>query len=89
MVASRANIVCYKMFSRLVSDLLVLCTDVPDLCSTDSIYLMRSVTKVAVEVGSLMRYPPPYPVEEYISRYTPRLDACRLAMMPFDPSLTI
>lgn len=50
------------MFSRLSSDLVELCSNVPDVCYTDSISLKSTVANVAVEAVGLMRYPSAHPV---------------------------
>lgn len=75
------------MFSRLVLDLFVLCTNLLDVRSTISMSLMSVVANVAVGACGLMRYPSPYPVDEYFLRYVSRLDACQLAMMPVSRTL--
>lgn len=74
--------------ARLVSDLVVLCVNVPDVWSTDCIFVMRAVTNVAVAASGVLQYPPPYPAGKYISRYVARLYAYRFAMIPGGQALT-
>lgn len=77
------------MLSRLLSDLIVLCANVPDACSTGSISLMSAVANVALSTGDLLRYSPSYAVHEYISQCIPRLDARRFAIIPVCQALTV
>lgn len=77
------------MLSRPVSDLVMLYTNVSDMCSTDFISLMSAVANVAVGAGGVMQYPHPCCVEEYFSRYITRLNAPRFAMMPVGQNLTV
>lgn len=60
-----------------------------DVCSIESISLMSAAPDVAVGAGGVVRFPPPYPVDEYILRYVPLLDARQFAMMPVGQILTI
>lgn len=53
-ISGKSCIVCSAMFSRLVSDLVVQFTNVPDVCSKDTILLMSSVANVAVRAGNVM-----------------------------------
>lgn len=77
------------MFSRLVSNLIVLFSNVPDVCYTESASLMSGVVNVVDGASGLQQYPPPYPVLQYISWYTSRFDACRVAMTPVGQVLVV
>lgn len=52
------------------------------MCSTEPVSFITAVANVLVGACSLPRYPPPYPVEEYILRYASRLDPPRCLMVP-------
>lgn len=81
-VAGESGIVGSFMFSRLVSDLVMLCTIVPDVCSIDSVSLVTAVANVAVGASGVLQYTPSYTADAYTSLYIPRLDARRFEMMP-------
>lgn len=70
------------MFRRLVSGLMMLCTNVPDVWSTDSVFFMSAVSNDPAGVDGVLQYPPPYPFGENISRDAPRLIVRWLAMRP-------
>lgn len=70
------------MFSRLISNVMVLCANVLDVYSTDYVSFISAAANVAVGTDGVLRYPPQNRVDEYISQYVPRLDARRFAMMP-------
>lgn len=82
-------IVFSTMFLRLVSDLVVLDTNVLNVNFTDLVSLMRVMANVAVGVGRASRHPAPHPVDDYISRYVRRLDERRLAVMLVGQFLTV
>lgn len=67
-VSRKSYLFVSVMFSGLVSDLLVLCINVPDVCFTVSVSLMGTVGNVAVGGGVVIQYPPSYFVDEYILR---------------------
>lgn len=64
-------------------------TNVPDLRSTEFISFLSTISIVAVGAGSVMRYSPLYAVDEYNSRYVPRFDAGRFAMMSVGKTVTV
>lgn len=76
------------MFSRLVSDVLVLCTNVPDSYSIEFISLMSTIANVAIGAGGVLREPPLYFLDKNVLRNVLRLDVCRFAMMPVGQALT-
>lgn len=67
----------------------MLCAKVLNARSTDSISAMIALANVTVGADVVLRYPPPCPADEYISRYVPRLDALWFAIMPVDQVLTV
>lgn len=77
------------MFSRFYSDLVALCTNVADLRSTESVYLISAVANVAVGVSGMLRYLTPYLVDEYISQYVPRFDVREFVMTSLGLALTV
>lgn len=88
-VSGKSCAVGSVMLSRLAPDVVVLCVNVPDVCCTDFISVIRAVARVALGTGGVLQYPPPYPVEEYVLRYVPRDDAHQLAIMPVCPALNV
>lgn len=56
----------FVMLSKMISDLILLCANCPDICSAESVPLMSSVANVTVGAGGVIRYPPLYSVVEYI-----------------------
>lgn len=77
------------MFGTMVLDFVVLCANVPDMCFTEFVSLMSVVANVVVGADAALRYQPSYPIDKYIARYVPRLDASRSAMMPVGQALTV
>lgn len=77
------------LFSRLLSDFMVLGSNVLNVCSKDFLPLIRAVANVAVGVRCVLLYPAPYLFGEYISRYVPLFDACQFAMMADGQTLTV
>lgn len=62
---------------------------VPNVCSSNSVSSMRPVANVIVEADDVLRYPPPYTVDDYISRYVSCLNAHRSAVMPVSQALIL
>lgn len=77
------------MFSRLVSDLIVLCANVPDVFSVASVFSKSAVASVEVGEDAVLQYPSPCSIDDYISRYIPGLSARRSAMMLIGRALTV
>lgn len=67
----------------------LLCAILSVLCSVDFISVMSAVANLLAGLGGIRQYPPPYPVDEYISPFVPTLDAPRFAMMPVGPAPTV
>lgn len=74
---------------RLISDFVLLCTDDTDVCLTESVSLLSAVASVTIGVGDMLRSPPLYSVNEYISQYVPPLDARWFSMLPVGATLTV
>lgn len=55
------------MFSKLVSDFIVMSANRPNVSSKDSPLLMGAVAKLAVGVRGLLPYPPPYLADDCIT----------------------
>lgn len=53
---------------------------VVDMCLTMSVSIMSAVGNIIVEAGGVIRYSPPYPVDEYILLSVPRADAYQPAV---------
>lgn len=70
------------MFSKLISDVVVQCKNVPGVHFTDFLFVMKAIADAAVWAVGVMRYPLPYPVDAYISWFVPLLDARRFAVLP-------
>lgn len=67
--AGKVCVVVFIIFCRLVSDLVLLCANVSDVCSTESVPLLSAVANVAVGAGGGLRYPLLYLIDEYVSKY--------------------
>lgn len=80
-LSAKLYIVVSVMFSRSVSNFIVLRANVEDGSSTDTVPLASTVAHVVVGAGSVLRCSPPYPVDEYISRYALHLDTRWVAMI--------
>lgn len=77
------------MFSKLVSDIIILFANVTNVCYTDVVSLASAVAIFTVAVGGARRYLTPYLIDEYISQFVVHPDACRFALKPVDPTLTV
>lgn len=59
---------------------IVSCTDVCNFCAVDAPLLMTVIANVPIVVGVMRRSPPPYLVNEQISRYVRFFDAYYFGM---------
>lgn len=58
-------------------------------CYKESVPLMSAIANVASGAGSVLRYPHPYALSDYIPRYTPQLDTRRFAITRVSQILTV
>lgn len=63
------------MLLIMISDFVVLCANIPDLCSTSSVLLTSAVAILTFKADRESQYPPPYSVQKYISQYVSCLDS--------------
>lgn len=73
----------------MILNFVVLFVSVAAVCSTQSVSFMSAVANVAVGAGVVLRYLPPYSVDEKVSGYVPCLDVRRCVMNPISQTLTV
>lgn len=62
---------------------------VSDGCSAKYVSVMSDVANFAVGAGGVARYPPPFPVDEYILQCFPQVDERRFEMLPVGQTMTL
>lgn len=64
---------CFTMLLQLILDYVLFCADALNVCLTDSVPLKREAGNVTASTGGVLRYPPSFLVDEYISGKCPVL----------------
>lgn len=77
------------IFGIMVSYFVVSSSNLPDLCSTESVLLMNALNKIEVGADGMPRCPHLCPMNEYISRYASRLDLCLFEIVPVSQALKV
>lgn len=86
-VAGRLFIVVSTVSMRMISYFIVLGAEFFDACLIGFVSQLSTVANVAVRVGSVLRYLPQFPVDEYISICVPHLHARRFALTSIGQTL--
>lgn len=64
--ATKSRAVVSVMFSKFISDVMVLCARVPGACSTHCVFVTGAVATIAAEADGVLRYSLSYLVVGYI-----------------------